>query len=258
MRGVDVSNRNRKKRHASRHTAAISFTFDDGMLSTYTHAFPALREAGFVGHIAVVTDLVGTPNHYTWDHITEMAAAGWEVESHSCTHNLGGLTPEKLRREIVESKHVLEAHGLTVRTFNFPGGSWEGDAIFLPGGAFEQEIRRNYSAYLPVHNRMPHPMKPPIDPYRLSWQTAECHMADQFAAPLDAMLGCIDEAIAGIALCNSLWHDVTVNNRKHWPKFLQVVEYAASHVRAGRLRCVTTSQYLRLDAKSDSRQQFEI
>lgn len=58
--------------------AAISFTFDNGHLSTYTHAFPLLRKAGLVGHIAAITDLVGKPGRYSWEQIHEMAAAGWK------------------------------------------------------------------------------------------------------------------------------------------------------------------------------------
>lgn len=244
-----MADADREKEYTRSRAAAISFTFDDGCLSTYTHAFPLLRAVGLVGHIAVVTDLVGRPNHYTWDQIAEMAAAGWEVESHTCSHDLSSLTPERLHREVIESKRVLEAHGLTVNIFNFPGGPWQEDPIFAPGGAFEKEVRRTYAGYLPIHNRMPHPMEPPVDPYRLSWQTGECGMADQFAAPLEAIRGCIDQALDTGAWCNSLWHDVTVNHQKHWPKFQQVVEYAAGHVRAGRLRCVTSANYLGLDRK---------
>ena len=226
--------------------AAISFTFDNGHLSTYTHAFPLLRKAGLVGHIAAITDLVGKPGRYSWEQIHEMAAAGWEVESHTRSHNLSDVRPENLQREAVESKRMLEAHGLTVNIFNFPGGPWQDDPIFLPGGPFDKMVRRHYAGYLPIHNRMPHPMRPPIDSYRLSWQTGECGMADQYAAPFDAIRAGIDQAIAEGGWYNSLWHDVTTNNEKHWPKFQQVVDYAAAQVRVGRMRCVTTSDYLGL------------
>lgn len=227
-------------------TAAISFTFDDGHVSTYTHAFPLMREAGLVGHLAVITDLVGQSGRYTWEQIHEMVAAGWEVESHTCTHHLSDLSLDALHREVVESKIALEAHGIQANIFNFPGGLWQDDPVFLPDGPFERMIRQQYAGYLPIHNRMPHPMHAPVDPYRLSWQTGECGFADQFAAPFDTIRDGIDQAIATGGWYNSLWHDVTVNQEKHWPKFQQIVTYTAACISERRLRCVTSSAFLKL------------
>lgn len=243
-----MSDEEGENRHRHPCTAAISFTFADGRLSTYTHAFPLMRQAGLVGHIAVVTDWVGGHNQYSWEQINEMVAAGWEVESHSCTHDLRNLTLDKMLREVVGSKMILEAHGLQVEVFNIPGGPWDNDPLLLPGGPFEQTVRLHYAGYRQI-DPLPHPMQAPMDPYHLGYECAECYQHDQYAAPLDEIINGIDQAVAKGAWYNSVWHDIIFQREKHWPKFLQVVEYAAEHIRAGRLRCVTQTDFLSLNRK---------
>jgi peptidoglycan/xylan/chitin deacetylase (PgdA/CDA1 family) len=235
----DIPHRTKEEYQAP--LAAISFTFDDGRLSTYTNAFPLLRDAGLVGHIAVVTDKVGCPGFYDWDQITEMAAAGWEVESHTCSHNLADLTTEKCCREVVESKAVLMAHGHEVNIFSFPGGLWQDQPHFSPNGYFEQTVRKTYAGYLRIG--VPHPMRSPVDPYQLGYLCCECYESEQWGKPIDAIRNCVDQTIAAGAWCNLLWHDI---NDRHLPKFRQAVQYAAEQIRTGRLRCVTSSDYLHL------------
>ncbi|QDH70403.1 poly-beta-1,6-N-acetyl-D-glucosamine N-deacetylase PgaB [Marilutibacter alkalisoli] len=78
---------------------AVLLTFDDGLRSVHTHAFPLLRAYGYPALVAVVTDWVDLPPHrqidygprmftgddfLTWDQLREMQASGLvEVASHS-------------------------------------------------------------------------------------------------------------------------------------------------------------------------------
>src|SRR5579859_7285827 len=140
----------------------ISFTFDDGNLSTYTEAFPLMKKAGLRGHIAVVTDFVGQPNRYSWEQIKEMTDAGWEVMSHSRTHDFREMPPAKLRAEVVESREILQKKGYPAKVFNIPGGSWSGRADLAEGSDFEKLVRKTYKAYLPDGDI--HPMVDPVDP----------------------------------------------------------------------------------------------
>lgn len=102
----------------------IIITFDDGNISNYTAAFPIMQKYGFTGVLYIVGNYMGADGYMTAEQIKEMAAAGWEVGSHSMSHaDLTALDPAIQRREIVGSKEYLEsALGLPIKTFAYPFG----------------------------------------------------------------------------------------------------------------------------------------
>ena len=65
-------------------------TFDDSWASQYISAFPVMQQYGFTGVLYTVVGYINKPsgvdtdpNYLTTGQIKEMAAAGWEVGSHS-------------------------------------------------------------------------------------------------------------------------------------------------------------------------------
>src|SRR5574340_244163 len=64
----------------------ILITFDDANADNFTNAFPIMQKYGFTGVLYVPYSYVGAPNYLTVDQIKEMAAAGWEVGSHTMDH----------------------------------------------------------------------------------------------------------------------------------------------------------------------------
>lgn len=121
----------------------FSVTFDDGYLSVYDHAIPALRERGITATIYVVTGSIGGINE--WDRnagdqqeammsraqVRELADAGFEIGSHTATHpRLTELTDDELVREIVDSKKALEdVIGKQVTTFSYPYGNYDARVV---------------------------------------------------------------------------------------------------------------------------------
>jgi peptidoglycan/xylan/chitin deacetylase (PgdA/CDA1 family) len=103
----------------------IIITFDDGNLDNYTVAFPIMQKYGFTGVLYIPYYFIDTENYMSIDQIKEMAAAGWEVGSHSLTHaELTTLTPDRLREEIVDSREKLqELLGVPILTFAYPFGN---------------------------------------------------------------------------------------------------------------------------------------
>jgi len=88
---------------------AVVLTFDDGHVSNYTEAFPAMAAAGVVGTFYVVAGRVGEATTLSWAQMAEMAEAGMEIGSHTLTHREpASLSEEELRHELRESKRVLE------------------------------------------------------------------------------------------------------------------------------------------------------
>jgi peptidoglycan/xylan/chitin deacetylase (PgdA/CDA1 family) len=102
----------------------ILITFDDGHLNNYTTAFPIMQKYGFTGVLYIVGNYMGTDQYMNADQIKEMAAAGWEVGSHSISHlDLTSLEPERQRYEVVESRKMLETSlGVPVLTIAYPFG----------------------------------------------------------------------------------------------------------------------------------------
>ncbi len=117
----------------------FSITFDDGYVSVYEHAVPALVDRGMTATVYAVADAVGGLND--WDRsagdrqerimsarqIREIADLGFEVGSHTLTHpHLTDLDEKSLVRELTESKHKLEDMiGREVVSFSYPYGDYD-------------------------------------------------------------------------------------------------------------------------------------
>jgi peptidoglycan/xylan/chitin deacetylase (PgdA/CDA1 family) len=121
------------------------FTFDDGFLDTYEVAAPMLAERGFAGFVFVLPRHLddGAPlawpevagevrrqpevmRSMTWAMAEELAAAGWEVGSHTLSHpRLTGLGDEQLRHELEESRRLVAARLGRCDTLAYPFGAWD-------------------------------------------------------------------------------------------------------------------------------------
>jgi peptidoglycan/xylan/chitin deacetylase (PgdA/CDA1 family) len=102
----------------------VVISFDDGHLNNYTTAFPIMQKYGFTGVLYIVANYMGVENYMNADQIKEMAAAGWEVGSHTVSHlDLTALEPQRQRFEVVESRTLLEEKlGVPVMTIAYPFG----------------------------------------------------------------------------------------------------------------------------------------
>jgi peptidoglycan/xylan/chitin deacetylase (PgdA/CDA1 family) len=115
---------------------SILITFDDGWKSTYTDAFPVLREYGFPYTVYLYKNYVdGGGRALTTAMIEEMkAAGGLTIGSHSVSHpypltvksfrkKSANTFDAYLRKEMGESKYFLESKFQTkVATYAYPGG----------------------------------------------------------------------------------------------------------------------------------------
>jgi peptidoglycan/xylan/chitin deacetylase (PgdA/CDA1 family) len=102
----------------------VIISFDDGHLNNYTAAFPIMQKYGFTGVLYIVANYMGAEDYMNASQIKEMAAAGWEVGSHSVSHqDLTALEPARQRYEVVDSRAILEeALGVPVQTIAYPFG----------------------------------------------------------------------------------------------------------------------------------------
>lgn len=113
-------------------TAMVSFTFDDGYISTYTEAFPILSKYCFVGTAFVITSKVGEPGYMNSEQLKELYSSGWEIGSHGVNHfNLTQLTDKEALLELQKSKQFLERLGFSVYSFASPYGEWNEKTLKL-------------------------------------------------------------------------------------------------------------------------------
>ncbi len=102
----------------------VLLTFDDGHVSHFEYARPALKAAGFSGVFFVSAGLVGEKDFMNAGQLREMIREGFEIGSHGYHHvPLPGLSLEQLNVEMRDSKKRLEdLLGSEVRSFSIPRG----------------------------------------------------------------------------------------------------------------------------------------
>jgi len=84
-------------------------TFDDGAKSILTVSKPLMDEYGYVGAAFLNTDSVGGEGQMTWDDVRALQEAGWEIGSHSATHeHLTRISEETCREELEGSKADID------------------------------------------------------------------------------------------------------------------------------------------------------
>ena len=88
---------------------AFVLTFDDGNLSDYEIALPALTQRGLTARFFVLTGRLDAPGSLARDHIPALLAAGMGVGTHGIAHVAwSDLDAAALEREIVRSRDMLQ------------------------------------------------------------------------------------------------------------------------------------------------------
>ncbi len=107
--------------------AAISYTFDDGLLEHYTKVFPRLKEHGIKATFCIIGSKIGGDHKgtpcMTWAQLREMAADGQEITSHGWQHKaVTSLSDADLRYEVQHNDTVIhDSVGVFPRTYFYPG-----------------------------------------------------------------------------------------------------------------------------------------
>ena len=104
----------------------LVLSFDDGYISNYLFAFPAVKDRGMVGTFFCAVSLIGKKNMMTWSHLREMAAEKMSVQSHGFLHRpLATLKKKEIYEDLRISKHELENNlGQKVSYLSLPHGSF--------------------------------------------------------------------------------------------------------------------------------------
>lgn len=102
----------------------VVITFDDGDISNFDVALPALARRGMVAEFFITTDFIGHEGSLTDENVRALAAAGMGIQSHGSTHRyLADLSAADMETELLYSKRRLEALvGAPVCALALPGG----------------------------------------------------------------------------------------------------------------------------------------
>jgi peptidoglycan/xylan/chitin deacetylase (PgdA/CDA1 family) len=108
----------------------VVLTFDDGYLSDYTVALPALRRHGWPG----VLDLTSKnlrPGDISPSQVRALVAAGWEIAAHTISHvDLTTLDAARLRQETAGSRAQLrQRFHVPVDFFCYPAGRYDARVV---------------------------------------------------------------------------------------------------------------------------------
>lgn len=103
---------------------SVVITFDDGLVSDYEIALPALSERKIAAHFFVNTVNVGKTGYLNWTRIREMDLAGMQIGSHGHQHADHSRPSEQtLVKELRMSREMLQAElGHAIEWFAPPYG----------------------------------------------------------------------------------------------------------------------------------------
>ncbi|MFH7319417.1 polysaccharide deacetylase family protein [Desulfurivibrio sp. D14AmB] len=114
----------------------VVITIDDGYRTTYSEAWPVLREYGFPFTVFLYVEGLERrySNYLTWEQVAEMAAAGVDFQDHSYSHHRladwpRGMTEDRyrawIRDDLVKGAEILERRlGQRPRFFAIPYGEY--------------------------------------------------------------------------------------------------------------------------------------
>lgn len=110
---------------------AALLCFDDNTAGIYRYAAPLLAKRRWPFVVSAHTAYIGKPtskSHNAWEELRAMERMGGEIVSQTHTHppDLRSLTDAALRREMTESKRLMEA-GLahSAPYLTYPSGKWD-------------------------------------------------------------------------------------------------------------------------------------
>lgn len=146
----------------------VVLTFDDAYANFHEHAARALQEVGFAATVFAVAGLVGKTNDWPgqgpsiprlplldWPALRELAAAGFEIGSHTFTHpRLDRAPADRLEYEIAGSRRALEdGIGAPVTTLAYPFGAHHPASVALARAHYQAACTTRMATARASHDR---------------------------------------------------------------------------------------------------------
>lgn len=148
-----------KKLDGSGNKPYVTLWFDDAWKSQYEKGLKILDKQKVRGAVAVPTGMIGYGAYMTWDELRQMQARGWEMTSHSVSHDCDYVNASALDmlEELTKSQSTLHLEGLENTQYVTPCGVKNDFLINL--------AKRHYHSFRTVEEGV-NPL-PLTDPYAL-------------------------------------------------------------------------------------------
>jgi peptidoglycan/xylan/chitin deacetylase (PgdA/CDA1 family) len=106
----------------------VGISIDDAYISTYTEAWPRLREAKLPFTLFVATDPVdqGIKGYMNWDQLRELARDGVTIGSQTASHlHMAASSPARNARDVAKSNRRFQAElGMVPKMIAYPFGEY--------------------------------------------------------------------------------------------------------------------------------------
>ena len=109
----------------------VVFTFDDGYSDVFQNAIPILKQYGFSGSFAIITNnpgtVQGTNSYASWDDIKTAQDNGMEIACHTQNHFDGSSTTfsaDYILNNLTNCKNTLAANGINTNILVYPFGHY--------------------------------------------------------------------------------------------------------------------------------------
>jgi peptidoglycan/xylan/chitin deacetylase (PgdA/CDA1 family) len=136
---------------------SVLMSFDDGARNQYVNALPILRKYSARASFSIFTNSPQNSNYMSWNEISELAAEGYEIVSHTFLHEyLTELSSTHALQELTKSKIDLEdrlGEG-SVQVVVYPFGLYDDRVISLASQAGYSMARTLNHGYTVQRDRL--------------------------------------------------------------------------------------------------------
>lgn len=213
-----------------------SIWFDDGWNSTYSQAYPIMKEKGQKGILSVISSHVNYGHFCSETQLHEMYDYGWDMVNHTLGHkNLSELGLSEAELEITACKQYLESQGFTRSSDHFvPPYCATSEELSELIGKYSLTSRPNWLTfnYLPI-----------IDPYQLGFMEVTHETSP------DTVKKWIDEAIENdlwlVLMFHSIENPADVSTKYSIEGFKEIVDYL--DLKKTQIKCATISEIMEAD-----------
>lgn len=108
-------------------TPKVVISFDDGMDSVYTKAYPYMNARNIKGTAYINSNSIGSANRMTLDNLKTLYNNGWDIGNHTAAHShLTALTLAQATADIKDCRNYLLGHGFerSANHFAYPYGEF--------------------------------------------------------------------------------------------------------------------------------------
>ena len=195
---------------------AISISFDDGRITSYTKGIKYMEQKGLIGTMFTIPTLLGTTNYMNQAQIDDIARKGWDISGHG-EFNLVDLGVSAAEADLANVADYLNSYG-------YPGSN----IYAYPNGANTTAIREAVRKYFPVARTINYINQPlaTVNPMRLN---ALSPMSSWTYANIKEY---IDMAVSNNEWCILTFHNIadspSVSTEIATATFQSVIDYIAS------------------------------